>query len=66
MAEAKFPAKLIAIEWRDGGSTLLTVHEKTNVLLAYDPVLKYIKRITETTYNGVDYDERVIFEGDKE
>lgn len=54
--------KLIVIEWRDGGSTSLTVHEKTNVLLAYDPVLWNITRITETTYNGVEYDERVIFE----
>ena len=66
MAEAKFPAKLIAIFWKDGGRTSMTVHEKTNVLLAYDPVLKYIQRITETTFNGVDVDEKVIYSEQEE
>lgn len=59
-------SKVIEIEWREGGSTTLTVHVKSNVLLAYDPVLKYIKRITEITFDGVDYDERTIYENEKE
>ena len=59
-------SKVVEIEWKEGGSTALTVHAKTNVLLAYDPVLKYIKRITEITFDGVDYDEKIIFDGEKE
>lgn len=59
-------SKVVEIVWKEGGSTALTVHAKTNVLLAYDPVLKYIKRITEITFDGVDYDEKIIFDGEKE
>lgn len=54
--------KTVTIEWIDGGSTSMTVHYKTNVLLAYDPVLKYCKRITEIVIDKTALKKTVIYE----
>ena len=40
--------KIIVIRWKDGSETSMVVHEDTDVLVAYKPVLPHIKWIYET------------------
>ena len=46
--------KIIVIRWKDGSETTMNVHERTDVLAAYKPVLPHIKWIYEKVeYTGI-------------
>lgn len=66
MAMLKLPLKAITIYWKEGGSTSLTVHESTDVLAAYEPVLSYIDSIVETTIKDGKVESKHIHESEKE
>ena len=63
---AKKDFKIIVIYWKDGSSTTMTVHERTNVLAAYEPVLWNIAQITESVFDGQTHTTTKIYEAETE
>ena len=55
---AKIGFKIIVVYWKDGSSTTMTVHESTNVLAAYEPVLWNIAQITESVFDRNTFDNQ--------
>lgn len=44
--------KDILIKWKDGSTTGITIHDDTNIVAAYKPVLSHIKWIAELDYKS--------------